>query len=321
MSTHNLQHALATAAAEVREAHPELTAQDVLRAYTAYQQHFGQQENEPPVSDLPAIDALLLALWDVIVDRETAGADDEAEGELEAYYAAAFTELQQQPVEEDETSEPIALTNPVDEHCEGPAPVVVENDEPVELPDLVKTTDNLQSVIYSLKVTLDDGNPSPRIWRKLLVPAEVRQTELHHILQAVMGWRGTEEFQFFPPQQLELPSTGEPELKDLLTTEGQDCGYEFDNWYHNVSLVEKTYASPDHHYPECTGGRGACPPEDMGGMTEYKRMLDALKDPGSPDYEEMAGWITQDFNPDAFSVEQANTRLGQSGDNRFYAVV
>ncbi len=318
MSIRNLQHALSTAASTVRDAHPTLTDQDVQLAYGTYQQHFDERRDDPPVSDRPELDELLLALWDVIVDRETEGAD-EADGELEDLYSAAFAALQLDG--DTGSSGPVALTPPVEDEGTGPARMLPTEEEVTDFPHMVEEEDDVHAVIYRLKIALDDGNARPRIWRRVLVPADLPQTQLHHILQAAMGWRGSEDFQFYPPQQQELPSTGEPRLVDLLFSVEHDCGYEFDNWYHNLSLEEKTTAVPDHHYPECIAGQGACPPEDIGGMTEYKRMLSALEDPSSPDYAEMAGWITQDFNPDTFNIDQANARLGKYGGTEFRAVV
>lgn len=43
-----------------------------------------------------------------------------------------------------------------------------------------------------IKVTLDYIEPP--IWRRLVVPLTTTLSELHHILQAAMGWTGTVRF-------------------------------------------------------------------------------------------------------------------------------
>ncbi len=40
--------------------------------------------------------------------------------------------------------------------------------------------------IYQLKVTLKGSKPP--IWRRILVPSDMRLGKLHQILQVVMGW-------------------------------------------------------------------------------------------------------------------------------------
>ncbi|MCP9237125.1 plasmid pRiA4b ORF-3 family protein [Lewinella sp. JB7] len=318
MPTDNLQQALANAAAGARKQHPALTAADVNAAYARYREHFERREEDPPVSEEPATDDLLLALWDVIVDRETQGAD-EVDGELEDYYARAFAGLLGTETEQQIAAEPVAIPTSSAEPTDAPAPVMEESEE---LTDLVEERADPGREIYQLRVTLDGSQPE--IWRRLLVPADVRETRLHHIIQAAMGWRGTEQFQFYPQMDRELPSTEEPRLCDLLVSEGQQCGYEFDSgdsWYHDIMLETRVEPEARRHYPVCTAGQGACPPEDVGGIPGYKRLLEALNDPNHPDHEEMSGWLTQDFHPDAFNIEQANVRLGKYGDAGFHAVV
>ena len=51
---------------------------------------------------------------------------------------------------------------------------------------MAKAARRADSVI-SLKVTLRDVRPP--IWRRLLVPAGMTLDDLHHAIQAAMGWR------------------------------------------------------------------------------------------------------------------------------------
>ena len=318
MATDNLQQALANAAAEARRQHPELTETDVDAAYSSYREHFELRKEDPPVSDRPAMDELLLALWDAIVDREEHGLDTPPNGgELEDYYATAFAMLLGDEDDADIDHEPVAISDPVDLDSESPAPVT-EDDHIVDVVD----DEDPQAHIYTVRISLDGS--SPEIWRRVLIPADVPQQELSYIIQAAMGWRGTEHFQFLPPQERELPTNGEPRLRDLLPCAGDDCGYEFDRgatWYHHLQLEEVGPAEGRRHYPVCTAGQRACPPEDVGSLREYEEMIAKMQDPTNDEYREMAGWLTQDFNPAAFNIEQANVRLGRHGQVGFQAVV
>jgi Plasmid pRiA4b ORF-3-like protein len=50
---------------------------------------------------------------------------------------------------------------------------------------MAKATGQTDSIV-SLKVTLRDVRPP--IWRRLLVPAGMTLGDLHHVIQAAMGW-------------------------------------------------------------------------------------------------------------------------------------
>ena len=311
MSTTALQQALTEAVAKVRHQYPELTDEAVSTAYVTYRTHFRQGDEDPPVSTDPAVDELLLALWDVIVDRETAGLDQDIE-DLEQYYAQAFDGLSNPPT----PTAPVALTPPPDASTE-PAPILTETLYESKPPG--ETTDEDEELsIYQLKIVLDGSNP--QIWRRVLVSKHVTLTNLHHVIQSVMGWSESHMHQFYPQQDRPIARTGGAQLSDLLYAEGEHCGYEYDfgdSWYHDLELERKLAAEPGRQYPVCIAGQRACPPEDVGGIPGYAKMLDILKDPTHPEYEDMAGWLTQDFNPAAFNIDQANMRLGRHGQAAF----
>ncbi|OLM27913.1 hypothetical protein Ae717Ps2_7131 [Pseudonocardia sp. Ae717_Ps2] len=51
---------------------------------------------------------------------------------------------------------------------------------------------------------------------------------------------------------------------------GQEADYVYDfgdNWHHTLTVTALTTAEPAVRYPRCIDGRGACPPEDVGGTT------------------------------------------------------
>ncbi|WP_116127345.1 plasmid pRiA4b ORF-3 family protein [Lewinella sp. IMCC34183] len=319
MSTDNLQQALANAAAAVRSVHPELGASDLEFAYERFRRHFAEREDDPPVSDRPAMDELLLALWDVIVDRETEHVDD-VPGDLEDYYVLAFTALLGEEPTLVRDDEPIAFTEELNDSDATPAEVApTPGEDGLPASNIEGEMSEPDGGIYRLYILLDGSQPE--IWRRILVPHHVRQGQLHHYIQAVMGWRGSENYQFFPPATSVPKGTGEPTLQDLFPTVGEHCGYEFDTWYHDLKLEAIEPARGNRRYPVCTAGERACPPQDeVSGMKEYNEMLEALNDSSHPDHREIAGWITQDFNPGAFNIDQANVRLGKVGDVGFQAV-
>ncbi len=101
-------------------------------------------------------------------------------------------------------------------------------------------------------------------------------------------------------------------LADLGLRAKQKLLYEYDfgdDWEHAVELG-KTYAPTEGvRYPVCLAGKGACPPEDCGGVWGYYEMLAALRDPKHPEHDERREWLGGAFDPDAFDLEDVNARL------------
>jgi hypothetical protein len=66
---------------------------------------------------------------------------------------------------------------------------------------------------------------------------------------------------------------------------------------------------PGFAYPVCTGGKLNGPPEDCGGVAGYYNLLEAISNPDHEEHEEMLEWVGDDFDPDAFSMDEVNERL------------
>ncbi len=62
-------------------------------------------------------------------------------------------------------------------------------------------------------------------------------------------------------------------------------------------------------YPICIKGKRACPPEDIGGVWGYVEFLEAIKDPGHSEHEDLLKWIGGEFNPEKFNLENINNAL------------
>lgn len=65
--------------------------------------------------------------------------------------------------------------------------------------------------------------------------------------------------------------------------------YEYDSgdcWLHEVLLENVFRPEEDVKYPRCICGRGACPPEDCGGLRGYTELREILRDPKDEEYRE-----------------------------------
>ena len=129
--------------------------------------------------------------------------------------------------------------------------------------------------IVQLKVRL--LGISPMIWRRILVPTCVSLRELHGIVQVSMGWKGIHLYYFdiyavhYGSFELDTES---PDIafSRFRFREGDRFAYLYDMgdyWEHEVRIEKLLERSPKKTYPVCTGGSGACPPEDCGGPPGY----------------------------------------------------
>jgi hypothetical protein len=179
------------------------------------------------------------------------------------------------------------------------------------------------AAMISLKVTL--RNTKPPIWRRILMPVSMTLADLHLAIQTAMGWYNCHLHEF----DVDGRRYGDPSYKDDWDDEAvadESCLrlsalarsgvtrfryiYDFgDRWEHDI-LIEK--ASPTgvmKARPACTAGKRNCPPEDCGGPWGYAELIEVLADPAHPRYDEKLDWTGDEFEPETFSVVDADAAL------------
>ncbi len=97
--------------------------------------------------------------------------------------------------------------------------------------------------------------------------------------------------------------------------------YDFgDDWEHEIVVEKVLVAEPGVRYPVCVAGKGACPPEDCGGVWGYERLREVLADPADEEHGEMLEWLglqaVAEFDPARFGVEEVNRVLGAGDDTQ-----
>jgi hypothetical protein len=192
--------------------------------------------------------------------------------------------------------------------------------------DMSRPVDSVLQVKISLL-----GISKPPVWRRLLVPATIRLDRLHNVIQAAMGWEdyhmhafadGSSEYGLADPE-LGHRDERKATLDRLLKREGERILYTYDfgdNWEHGI-VVEKAFAAePGVRYPVCLAGKGACPPEDCGGVWGYEHLREVLADSADGEHKEMLGWLglqtAAEFDPARFDVDEVNRALGSGDDAR-----
>jgi hypothetical protein len=136
------------------------------------------------------------------------------------------------------------------------------------------------ATILQVKVRLT--GISPMVWRRVLVPSSLTLRELHGVIQVAMGWEGIHLYDF----QLRAARYGSFEagasspdvaLAMLRFRKGARFVYEYDlniPWHHEVRIEDRLEPEARKTYPVCTGGGGACPPEDCGGPESFMARRD-----------------------------------------------
>jgi len=182
----------------------------------------------------------------------------------------------------------------------------------------------MEAGIFQIKISLK--NSKPNIWRRILVDRKTLLSDLHKIIQTTMGWENCHLHQFVknnefysePSEDDMMDSIDYRKLKieDLLMDEKQKIVYEYDfgdGWEHDILLEKIIEKDPKLEYPICIKGKMCCPPEDCGGVWGYVGLLEVIKNPKHPEYEDMMEWLGDDFDPDVFDIDLVNELLLTEG--------
>lgn len=163
----------------------------------------------------------------------------------------------------------------------------------------------MKEEIYQFKISL--LRTQPEIWRRFQVHHDITFLQFHNFIQEVMGWKdihyyafGFEKFHILKPEMDAYffgdhsPYANEVPLHELVKRVRQKFFYIYDfknDWQHRVLFEKRIAITNDLAFPLCIDGKGACPPEDCGGIKTYYDLLHKPED----DWD--------------FSIEAVNKRL------------
>jgi hypothetical protein len=148
-------------------------------------------------------------------------------------------------------------------------------------------------------------------------------------IQGAFGWENSHLFQFCENDLTDRVGYGVPYDQDsgaeiidarktriskVFKSPGQQYCYIYDfgdYWKHKV-IFERA-EDKDMDFPFCLEGKGACPPEDVGGIHGYNEMLGTLKDTGSEEAKDFRMWLGlcdgELWDANFCSVREVNKRL------------
>ena len=176
--------------------------------------------------------------------------------------------------------------------------------------------------VFQFRLSLVEVRPT--VWRRIQVPADYTLARLHGVIQAVMDWQDHHLHEFTVGGR----SYGDPDLdeenrvldersvrlRDLGLASGTHFEYAYDfgdNWQHVLEFEDEVSPAAGAVYPVCVSGECSAPPEDVGGVSGYEELLEALDDPSHEEHEAMQEWLGRPFDPTVFSVADANRRLSR----------
>ena len=177
---------------------------------------------------------------------------------------------------------------------------------------------------------------TPLVWRRITLDGRSSFANLHHVIQAAMGWHDAHLHQFrinnryigVPDPESDAPEWHtEDERKVFLNRVLTDDAvftylYDFgDGWEHKL-IVEEYDDSDDLRFGDgdawVDAGERACPPEDCGGVGGFQDFLEKLEDePYSDESKELREWAGLDYDPAGFDRQAANAAIKRLLWNRW----
>jgi hypothetical protein len=156
--------------------------------------------------------------------------------------------------------------------------------------------------------------------------------QLHHVIQAAMGWTDAHLHQFQIGKIRYRVPHPEDDPDDIIVDERQvglsdvlsvglrfEYMYDFgDDWQHLIHVDQAVPLDQRHGAAWVEAGARACPPEDSGGRAGYQEFLDAFA--GNPRRKEVLSflkWAGEDFHPDRFDRYATNAALLRMAWNRW----
>lgn len=207
--------------------------------------------------------------------------------------------------------------------------------------------------VLVFKVSLEDV--IPKVWRRLVVPGDSTFYDLHCAIQDAFGWedshlhsfrvdlRGKKDAHaklgvgrlvdimlphpdrddFGTPFGVEELDERTERLRDWFGAQTKQCMYEYDfgdSWEHIVMFEKHMARNIGEQYPQCIGGKNACPPEDCGGAGGYAHIKDVLTNRKHEEYDDMVEWLAledEPFDPTAFDPKKVVFRDSQKSLRRY----
>jgi hypothetical protein len=148
------------------------------------------------------------------------------------------------------------------------------------------------------------------VWRRAIISYEFTMEELHMLIQAGMGWKGTLRFRFY----CETPDGGKEYLHDKIKLGDIDFRgkkelvYEYGSKWIVKIIIMSSYQPAKDDTAHFIAGEGAAPPEHIDGPRHFRKLLVYLEAGVNADKQSAQRELGADFS-ESFDLENANREL------------
>ncbi|MDR2496025.1 MAG: plasmid pRiA4b ORF-3 family protein [Tannerellaceae bacterium] len=194
---------------------------------------------------------------------------------------------------------------------------------------------------FQFKIQLK-GISKPPVWRTISIPADFTFLRFHTAIQVAFGWENDHLFEFSDNRstiRISVPvkddfsalgfsalsftaraqakNASKTRLSDIFTDKISKLLYVYDfgdNWVHEITL--KSVVDTTTSQAVCLSCKGACPPEDCGGIYGYEAIKETFATmPESAKAEEYREWLGledgETWDAHDFNIDEVNTYLKQ----------
>lgn len=188
-------------------------------------------------------------------------------------------------------------------------------------------------MVFQFRIQIK-GITKPLVWRKVSIPDDFTFLDFHYIIQIALGWQNTHLFEFRDQEYQSKVRIGIPyddffdpdfaaqtkdasqiELSAVFNEAGQHFLYVYgfgDNWVHGITL--ESIRDGKLKTAVCLSGKGACPPEDCGGIWGYEDLKQLFETaPASKQADDCRKWLglkrKEIWDAKSLNIEKINDTL------------
>lgn len=188
-------------------------------------------------------------------------------------------------------------------------------------------------MVFQFRIQIK-GITKPPVWRKVSIPDDFTFLDFHYIIQVALGWQNAHLFEFRDREYQSNIRIGVPyddffdpdfaaqtrdashiELSAVFNQAGQKLLYVYDfgdSWVHEITLESITDGK--QKTAVCLCGKGACPPEDCGGIWGYEDIKQLFETaPASKQADDCRKWLglkkKEVWDAKSFDIEKVNDLL------------
>jgi hypothetical protein len=144
------------------------------------------------------------------------------------------------------------------------------------------------------------------VWRRVVMPGASRLEELHQVIQALFGWDNRLPHRFAAQSPIRKE---EISLEELSARGFAEILYEYGTAWTVKIMFLSSYEAEEGERIRCVAGEQAVPPPSVEGPLRFRKFLAALARGNKPEWRLVRSGDFEDFDPEAFSIEECNNRL------------